>query len=403
MGRKMWMGALVLAALLAVTACGGGEAQPPSGPDEAGPQPGVSVTDPAVLAWLWEDYLYGSIFTLGNGRDFDAAAGELPYRYSALEYAVWYLVMNDPEGMFDPATAEPFVALPDETVAEWARRLTGVELGSIDYARDYEYSSVFASGENRIDWSQARQSWGITPYTENTPWSIRLDEVTHDAQAGTYTARLAHYVRSGDDARVNRMFEYTLRETEDALQFVARRTIIPDISDLVSIEYCGQELDAGAVGAALKGELERFSYTIRVGDVMFVRHWPVRNESDTGYDYVLAGYDMAADAPIGRIELEEQNLYGVRAAEDGGWLLLLPDRVMQVDAGMKPVREIELPAPVAASRDSYDCMADGSGFVYMRGGDLMLLRDGEEKLLCSSPPVSRYGYELFIRYPELIR
>lgn len=165
------------------------------------------VTDPVELEKLWQDYLYDSITTIGNTREFNSTREIDPLNVARFCWKK-YLEEHGQESL-ELAPKDSYKGFfPLETALLYAEKyfnLTDLDLTNVkDEYYDHEKSAfVFNFGTE-----------GARPaHTDYNPWGILLHKVKRTSD-GTVTAVLASY-DSYETRRIQLTKTYTLMPRED--------------------------------------------------------------------------------------------------------------------------------------------------------------------------------------------
>lgn len=376
--------------VLLLTGCLPSVSPPAPGGTAAGgrvPETG-EITDPVQLEEIWQEYIYTTIFTLGNILDFDSAAEIRP---DAVAQFCWYKYLDEhgPAGLKTVSEESALLLFPVETALEYVQRYFNLQSLDVSQVPDYYYNPekqafTLSNGHNEKNPS----------YTEK-PFGINLDKVTKD-DSGTVTVRLISY-SSDQSQRIESKTTYTLKQREDgSLYFMSgRREYINN--HLVAISgdvQCFEKIEGftgNPQGLSMVGEMN--------GKAVLVYD---------PYDGTKKLSLMRMDPQTMTIEHEVEltGAYDYTHFKITGQTLIvtLKDKILICDHEFRKVDEIPLPQSIAQKMDrdpqydrvmipqvafrGYDIAGDFSRIVYAdeTGVKLYDIKSESEKMLAETPP-----------------
>lgn len=165
------------------------------------------ITDPVELEKLWQEYLYDSITTVGNTRNFNSAQEIAPLNVAMFAWSK-YVTEYGKESLELADKHSTLRLFPLDKVLEYAERyfnLDSLDVSNIEVdAYDAQQRAfLFDFGSDRPH----------PAYNAVNSWGVLLDRVTRNSD-GTVTATLIRYGSPKTD-RIELTMTYTLKQRED--------------------------------------------------------------------------------------------------------------------------------------------------------------------------------------------
>ena len=389
---------LAMAVLLLTPAAGCKDKQnnsppPAQAPENIQQEAGLKygdITDPAELEQIWQEYLYDSIATVGNTREFNSAQEIDPVHVA--KYC-WLKYVNE-HGMGSLALAGEDTAqrlFPLDTVLEYAERyfnLTSLNVSEIEahYYDPQKHAFIFSGAER-----------DRPAHTDRNPWGIHLDRVTRNSD-GTITAVLVNYdnYRTG---RIELTKTYTLKQREDgSLYFVSGRWdyVNNHLVTLTGDYHLFDEI------TGFDGHMEELFMLGEVNGRLILVYAPYDKEK---------GASLMLVNPETMIVEKKMEVTGDFASTDislkGEIIVLrLKDRFIAVDKTLEQLDSFPLPTTITEKTErgpryndkgspdvffgGYDVSTDGKRYVYADEIGLKLFNaaDNSERLLAKTVPIN---------------
>lgn len=349
------------------------------------------ITDPAELKKLWQEYIYDSIATIGNTREFHSAE-EIDPLYVA-EFCWFKYVSEHGKESLELADKDSSLRLfPLDTVLTYAKRyfnLTSLDVSKID---EHVYDPL-----NRAFLFDIGSSKETRPsYLATNAWGDQLGRVTK-SRDGTVTVILVHAVLSSSNlTELTKTF--TLKEREDgSLYFTSGKWEYIN-NHLVSLTGNYQQFDKIS---GFEGTMDALS---ALGD------------ADGRLILAFTPYEKGKNAALMLVNPETMTVEKMLevngafsptdvSATKENIFIRLNDRIIAVDKTLSHSEEIMLPSIITekinrkpkynekGSPDiffgGYDMSEDAEQYVYADEVGLKLYHtsDNKEKLLSKSVPI----------------
>lgn len=367
--KKVVLIAVVVLLLLFAAGCDSRKTEPVQPPQE---QPPVStlkteekqpekieygeITDPAVLEKLWQEYLYDSIATVGNTREFNSAA-EIDPTYIAM-FSWFKYISEHGEGSLPLVSKDSTLRLfPLEVVLKYANRY--FNLISLDVSKVEKH--YYDPGKRAFLFSMGME--GKRPsYTENNPWGFQLDKVTRNTD-GTVTAVMVQY-HPYQTRRIELIRTLTLKEREDgSLYFVKGKWEYAN-NKLVALtgDYQRFEKISG-----FDGDMQELSMVGEVDGRMILAYTPYVKEKNTVL-MIVTPNTMKVEK---KLDLGTNCEYSDIKLAGDALMVRLKDKVITLTKDLTSASDIPLPQVIAdkiAREPKYD--EDGNPIIFFGGYDL---------------------------------
>lgn len=391
--------------LILTLAAGCKKVEKTSGPKEGGAatkeqdSQGRPVTDAAELKGLWEKYLYHSIGTVGNSKDFSSPDEIDPV---CIAHFTWFKYTADHgvEGL-EPVSPDSSLRLfPLDTVLEYAKEYFNVEKLDVSKISKDAYDpdkKAFLIGLSAGE--------TIPSYTDRNPWGIYLDKVLKSSD-GTITASLGSY-DTYKTKRTDQIRTYILKPHRDGSLYFAGGTTEYVNNNLVEIkgEYTYIDSIKG-----FDGDMSELSMVGEDGEEIIMVHTPYTEDGMTSIilvnrDTLTVTRDFKLDAKFGP--------HNIKLSGDK-FIICLGDKILTVDKKLEKLQEIKLPQLIMDKKmrkpkydekgiadvffGGYDVSSDFKSLTYSdeTGVKLLDMASGKEKLLSKSIEVK--GSSLIKRY-----
>jgi len=364
---------------------GNSQPVPAQPPKEVG-----EITDPAELEMLWQEYLYDSIATVGNTREFKSAQEIDPLYIAEFAY-VKYVTEHGEESLELEGGGSTQRLFPLAMVMNYAQRyfnLTNLDLVKIEHSYDPERKAfTFGFKPNRPR----------PAYNSGRDWGEQLAKATRNSD-GTITAVI---VRNGQPktGRIELTKTYTLKEREDGtLYFVSGRWEYIN-NKLVSLAGAYQRFDKIA---NFTGNMEELVMVGEIEGRLILANTPYASEAKASL-LLVNPETMQVETQLGLDEhLEAGNIH----VQEAQILVCLKDKFMVIDKKLHQIKKIPLPQSIQAKikREAhydqagepdvvfggYDVSGDLQRLVYAdeEGVKLFNTTAGTEKLLSRTVPVN---------------
>ncbi|PKM77796.1 MAG: hypothetical protein CVU90_05865 [Firmicutes bacterium HGW-Firmicutes-15] len=348
------------------------------------------ITDPVELEKLWQEYIYDSIATVGNTREFNSAQ-EINALYVAEFCWFKYVTEHGKEGLALAGKDSTLRVFPLGTVLEYAQRyfdLTTLDVSAID--------------ENSYDQQKCAFlfDFGVEPtrpsYNANNSWGEHLEKATRNSD-GTVTAVL---VRNGPalSGRIELTKTYTFKSREDGSLYYARGRWDYIDNHLVTLTGDYQRFDK-ILG--FEGKMEELAMIGEANGKLLLVNTPYAKGKKASL-LLLNPETMKIEK---RLEVQDQlELSDVRLTADK-IVLFLKDKIITVDKALGGTKDIYLPQAIKSKMErkakydkngipdiffgGYDVSNDHQKIVYTDeiGVKLFNLADNSEKLLAPAVPI----------------
>ncbi len=348
------------------------------------------ITDSVELEKLWQEYIYDSIATVGNTREFNSAQ-EIDALYVAEFCWFKYVTEHGKEGLALAGKDSTLRVFPLGTVLEYTQRyfnLTSLDVSAID---EYSYDPLKRAFLFNFGAEPTRPS-----YNANNSWGEQLEKATRNSD-GTVTAVL---VRNGppQSGRIELTKTYTFKAREDGSLYFARGRWDYVDNHLVSLTGDYQRFDK-ILG--FDGKMEELAMIGESNGKLLLANTPYAK----GKKASLLLLDPEAMKVEKKLELQDQlELSEVRLTADK-ILLFLTDKIITVDKDLGGTKDISLPQAIKTKMErkpkydkngipdiffgGYDVSSDLQKIVYADeiGVKLFNLADNSEKLLAPAVPI----------------
>ncbi len=360
------------------------------------------ITDPAELEQLWQEYLYDSITTVGNTREFNSAQEIDPLnvaKYCWFKYVEAY-GKESLELAGEGSTSRLF---PLDTVLEYAQRY--FDLTSLDVSNIKAHS--YDQQKQAFLFNLGSDDRNTPSYNAGNPWGIYLDKVTRNND-GTITAVLINY-GPGQTERIDYTETYTLKQREDgSLYFVNGRRVYIN-NHLVTITGHYQRFDK-IIG--FEGNMQELSMLGELNGLLILAYTP--------YDQEKTASLMLVDPETMKVEKQLEVSANFAAADislvGDSIVIRLNDRIISVDKTLAQSDEVSLPAAITEKINreprydkkgnndiyfgGYDVSSDKKRYVYTdeTGVKLLNTADNSEKLLAPTPAITSRSFQYISYY-----
>ncbi len=360
------------------------------------------INDPAELQQLWQEYLYDSISTVGNTREFNSAREIDPLNVA--KYCWFKYVEEYGKESLELAGEDSYLRLfPLDTVLEYAQKYFNLTSLDVSNIKPHSYDQ-----EKRAFLFNLGSDDRTTPsYNAGNPWGIYQDKVTRNND-GTITAVLLNYGPRQTE-RIDYTVTYTLKEREDgSLYFVNGRRVYIN-NHLVKITGDYQRFDK-IIG--FEGNMEELSMLGEVDGLLILAHTP--------YDQEKTSSLMLVDPKTMKVEQKlelSENFAAADVSMIGDSIVIrLNDRIITVDKTLAQSDEVSLPAAITEKINreprydkngnndiyfgGYDVSSDRERYVYTDEAGVKLLNtaDNSEKLLAPTPAITSRSFQYISYY-----
>lgn len=348
---------------------------------------GSPVTDEAELKGLWEKYLYHSIGTVSNSKDFNSP-DEIDPVYIA--HFTWFKYTADHgvEGLELVSLGSYTRLFPLDTVLEYAKEYFNIEKLDVSkiskdaYDPDKKAFLIGLSGGETIP-----------SYTDRNSWGIYLDKVLKSSD-GTITASLGSY-DTYITKRTNQIRTYILKPHKDGSLYFAGGTTEYVNNHLVEIkgEYTYIDSIKG-----FDGDMSELSMLGEDGKEIIMVHTPYTENGKASI--ILVNRDtltVTRDFKL-NVNFEPSN---IKLSGDK-FIICLDDKILTLDKKLEKLQEIKFPQLIINKKmrkikydekgiadvffGGYDVSSDIKNLTYSdeMGVKLLDMASGKEKLLSKS-------------------
>ncbi|KJS80212.1 MAG: hypothetical protein JM58_18995 [Peptococcaceae bacterium BICA1-8] len=358
---------LILAVVFILSITSGCNNSMPDSPEQPAPETSIPVqnqdtkweigeiTDPVELEKLWQEYIYDSITTVCNAREFNSA-NEIDPNYVAKFCWLKYIDEYGKESLPLADKESSLRLLPLNTLLEYTQRyfdLTSLDISKIfDGNYDLEKQSFTFNFGN-----EHRPS-----YTNKNSWSHQLGKVTRNGD-GTITAVMDIY----DSSKTNRVEltkTLTLKKREDGSLFFASGRWDYINNHLVSLtgDYNGFDKITG-----FEGGMEELSMIGEVDGSLILAYASYEKERTASLLLVNTQTFIVEK----KLEFSDNfREFGVKLTGDK-IVVRFKNKIITVNKNLEQLDEIPLPKPIAElinREPKYD--KNGIADIYFGGYDI---------------------------------
>lgn len=394
---KWWIIALIISILLLIIAVSNLK----SNYEKAKASP---VTDPQVLSYLWDEYIFDAIHTIAN-QPF--ASSQQVNRDYAVQYAVWtmcrkgiYESLDNGWGRIDPATMQ-----------EWIDQYLNTSITDIIPSRDFTFTGFYNSEKDAFCVNDMFSTGSRNKFNETNPWGIKLDSVIRNQHQKTYTINLLQYA-SAQSRRITRQTVCVLQERPDGtMYFVNITDSYPVQKDLIKISGDYEELDPAVFKASTENNDWPMQLLKHHNGMLFIR--TENGQPGSKYQNCIMVCNDRSFKEITRFESSAQFL-DVKTTPTG-YLILSRDSIIKLSSDAMIVEENNIPPTVQqeAMHDDWwgglDVSKDGRYLVYSSQSQGLMLYDTKAETtmrlaghLPRQPENSQFEYVPLIVSPAFV-
>jgi len=360
-----------------------------------------AVSDPSVIAHLWDEYIQDAIPTIAN-QPFSSP--EQINRHYAIQYAIRvicrkqaYQKLNDGFGRIDP-----------QLVSQYIRQYLNTCISNIDPPKDFAYTAYYDTDREAFDIEEMAVSASYVKYNEMTPWAIRLDSVTKNEAEGSYTVKLVQ-LASAKSTRVVRETTCVLQERPDGtMYFKSIHHAYPTSAQSIVIDGRYQKLSPTRLNVSSTDKEWPLHVLASFDGKVFARS--DNGKEGSAYQDTLKVYDARNFNELASFASPKQ--FEAVKVTQSGYLIVSRGNVLKLDRQLKVIEITDIPSDVAKEAfggdwwGGFDVSKDGRYFVYSsqsQGLKLYDVKTGTERLLARHlPENTKFQYVPYIQGPAFV-